>query len=186
MAEQTEAITARYDDRDQAGRAVERLSAQGIEAGRIHVLAPDRSTDRASHRATDKGTSRRLGRRFLIGIGIGVVVGAAFGAIVVALVTGAGWSGALAGAFGGATVGAGVGALTGLQSTPTMSRAWEDTFAPGQSGAVTLAVEIRDDRAGGHHSPDEVEAALAGTGAREIRRVHDLAGLHHEQDGRTP
>lgn len=180
MPTEIQAITARYDDRDGAGHAVERLSRQGIEAGRIRVLGPGTATDRIAQRVTDAGTAGRLGKRFLLGVAIGVLVGAVFGAAVVALVTGAGWSGALAGALGGAVVGAGVGALTGLQSTPTMSRAWEDTFAPDRTGAVTVAVEIRADRAGSHHAPAEVEQALAATGAREIRRVHDLAAVEEE------
>lgn len=183
MSEAVTAVTARYDRAEQAGRAVERLSAGGVEAGRIHVLTPEGGSTRRSQRGTDAGTSRRLGRRFLQGVLVGAVVGAVFGAVVVVIVTGAGSGAWLAGALGGAAAGAGLGALTGLQSAPTMARAWEGTFAPEHDGPVTIAVEIRDDRAGTRHSPADVEESLRATGPREIRRVHDLEAAARELRG---
>lgn len=183
MEQHIEAVTARYDDREDAGRGVERLSRAGIEAGRIHVLGPDPATGRTSQRGTDSGTSRRLGRRLVQGLLVGAAAGAVFGAVVVAAV--AGFAAALAGAAGGAVAGAGLGALTGLQSAPTMARAWEDSFSPARTGPVTVAVEIRDDRAGGRHSPAAVEEVLGGTGAREIRRVHDLAAVREHLRGQA-
>lgn len=184
MSEPVAAVTARYDRAEQAGLAVEHLSAGGVEAGRIHVLAPEAGMTRHSQRGTDVGSSRRLGRRFLQGMLVGLVVGAVFGAVVLAIVTGAGVGAWLAGALGGAAAGAGLGALTGLQSAPTMARAWEETFAPEHDGPVTIAVEIRDDRAGGRHSPADVEESLRSTGPREIRRVHDLEAATRELRGR--
>lgn len=185
MTERIEAITARYDDSTAAGSGVERLSAHGVEAGRIRVLGPATGADRPSQRGTDAGTSRRLGRRFLQGIAIGAAIGAVAGAIILAVVTDAGVGAWLAGALGGAAAGAGLGALTGLQSAPTMSRAWEDTFAPEHRGPVTIAVEVHDGGpatrtarpagSGSKHLAAEVEDVLRATGAREIRRVRDLA-----------
>lgn len=183
MAEDPEAITARYDDRDRAGRAVEQLSRAGIEAGRIRVLGPDTGTDRPSQRGTDTGTTRRLGRRLLQGASIGAAAGAVLGAVVVAVTTGVDVGGAMLAVIGGAVAGAGIGALTGLQSTPTMAGAWEDTFAPDRDGSVTLAVELRTDRAGSHHSAEDVEEVLATTGARDIRRVSDLRAAERRLRG---
>lgn len=185
MSEPITAVTARYDRAEQAGRAVERLSAGGVEAGRIRVLAPSAGDTRSAQRGTDAGASRRLGRRFLQGVLIGAVVGAVFGAVVVAIVTGAGTGGWLAGAVGGAVAGAGLGALTGLQSAPTMARAWEQTFSPEHEGPLTIAVEIRDDRAGSRHSPAEVEDVFRDTGAREVRRVHDLEAAEQDLRGQA-
>lgn len=183
MEQQVEAVTAHYDDGREAGHAVERLSAAGVEAGRIRVLGPTTGTGRGSQRGTDKGTARRLGERFLQGIAVGAVVGAVFGAIVLAIVTGPGIGAWLAGALGGAAAGAGLGALAGLQTAPTMSRAWEDTFAPERDGPVTLGIEIRRDGVGGRRSLAEIEETLAATGAREVRRVRDLGALEGRLQG---
>lgn len=163
-------IVARYPDGDHAGRAVERLSRHGVEAGRISLAGTtDRPLDRHTQRRRDAGTASRLAERFGKGLLAGAVAGALLGALVVVAVTGAGAGAALAGAVAGAGAGGGLGALLGLQATPTMSTAWSESFSTDESGGVVLAVQAGDEAA-----LAEVEQALAGTEAVEIRRVADL------------
>lgn len=167
----TAGIVARYPDGDTAGLAIERLSRHGVDARRI-TLAGDGETgrtDRQAQRRTDAGTSGRLGRRLGAGVVRGGLLGALLGAVLVAVATSAGVAAIAVGAVAGAGAGAWLGGLTGLQSTPTMSRAWESTFGPGGDGEVTVVVEA-DDEAGLH----AVEEALGGTGALEVRRVSDV------------
>lgn len=174
-------IIARYPDGDSAGRAIERLSGRGVEAGRISIVgSEDRPPmDRHTQRTTDAGTTSRIARRFGKGLVIGAVVGAVFGAIVVAIVTPAPLMVAvLAGGLAGAAAGAGLGALAGLESTPSMSTAWETTFAPDGPDGVVVAIEARDGA-----SLDEVQAMLAGTGAIEVRRTNDLIAAQDHLSG---
>jgi hypothetical protein len=174
MPTPTAGIVARYADGDAAGHAIERLSLHGVDAGRISLSdegtnPADRPAQRRAQRRTDAGTGARLLRRLGTGGAIGLVAGAVLGAIVVTLVTSGGASAAIAGGLTGAAAGAGLGALTGLQSTPTMSTAWASTFGAAEGEDVTVAVEGPDELA-----LLDIEEALGGTGAIEIRRVSDL------------
>jgi uncharacterized protein YcfJ len=164
------ATVALFRDAHDARRAIEHLSRQGIEAGRIE-LDPDRdpererSEPRRAQRVTDAGTTRRLGRRLGQGAGIGALVGAVVGAVVLGWVAGATVPALLVGALGGGFAGAGLGALTGLQATPTMSRAWESSFSPDTADQPVVRVEHAPD------AGDRIRRTLESAGAVEVREV---------------
>jgi hypothetical protein len=166
----TTGLVARYPDGERAGRAIARLSRRGVDGGRIHLVGGHPDGDRHDQRRVDAGTTGQLAGNLGRGVAVGAVVGAVFGAVVLLLVTSVAASAAVAvGALAGGSAGAGLGALTGLQATPSMSTAWAETFAPDPEGGVVVAVEARGDDA-----LDRIEDALAGTGATDIRRAHDL------------
>lgn len=159
---------ARFANREQAQRAIERLSRLGIDAARIHKQGRDPAHGRGLQRIADVATARRLGRLVGRAAIVGIVVGAVFGAAVVAVAdAGAAWAGALGGAGGGLLV----GALVGAASAPTMSRAWEQVTASPPRDPVTLVVDVTDDDA------RRVHRVLARTSARHVGQVRDRRGL---------
>lgn len=156
---------ALFRDADGARSAIEHLSRQGVEAGRIELdpaAAPVGT--REAHRSTDRGTTRQLGIRLGRGAAFGGLLGAVMGAAVLAWVAGPTAATLLVGALGGAFAGAGLGGLTGLQATPTMSRAWESSFSPDASERPVVRVEHAPGGAG-----DRIRRTLESAGAVEVR-----------------
>ncbi|WP_336485521.1 hypothetical protein [Methylobacterium nigriterrae] len=156
----TRAITALFDDYDDAARAVDKLEAEGIPHGDISIVASNEG-DRHAGRLTDEvgtpsrpglgeesdaadgaGTGATLGT--VLGGGAGLLAGLGLLAIPgVGPVVAAGW---LVAAVTGAGVGAATGGLLGALTGAGLSEHEAETYAEGVRQGGTL-VTVRADEA---------------------------------------
>jgi hypothetical protein len=155
----TRAITALFDDYDDAARAVDKLEAEGIPHGDISIVAnnegdrhaarlpgdravPRRDPEEESDAADGAGTGATLGT--VLGGGAGLLAGLGLLAIPgVGPVVAAGW---LVATVTGAGVGAATGGLLGGLTGAGLSEHEAETYAEGVRRGGTL-VTVRADEA---------------------------------------
>ena len=121
-------VTAVFDDRTQAERAITELRRRGIPDAQMSVVSRRADDVEVKKGATDDNTGERMGKGALAGAGVGTLFGLAALAIpgVGPFIT----AGVLASALGvtggaiasGAIVGGASGALAGVTPTATIRR----------------------------------------------------------------
>jgi uncharacterized membrane protein len=145
-------VTAVFDDRTQAERAISELRRRGIPDAQISIVSrrPD-DVDVTGKAADDTTTGERVGKGALAGAGVGTLFG-----LAAALIPGIGpfiTAGALASALGatggaaaaGAIVGGTSGALAGAFSKAGYSKEEAEFYGSRvESGGVLVAVEADD------------------------------------------
>lgn len=153
------AITALFDDYDDAAKAVDKLEAEGIPHGDISIVAsnegdrhagrvpaggtasPRKDDDTESDAADGAGTGATLGT--VLGGGAGLLAGLGLLAIPgVGPVVAAGW---LIATVTGAGVGAATGGLLGALTGAGLSEADAETYAEGVRRGGTLVTVKADD-----------------------------------------
>ena len=148
-------VTAVFDDRTQAERAISELRRRGVSDADMSIIsrrAEDAEVARGTATGADTSTTgERMGKGALAGAGVGTLFG-----IAAALIPGIGpfvTAGALASALGaaggtvaaGAIVGGTSGALAGALSKAGYSREEAEFYGPAvERGAVLVAVEADD------------------------------------------
>jgi len=141
-------VTAVFDDRTQAERAITELRRRGITDAQISVVSRRAEDVDVTTRAADDTTGARVGKGALAGAGVGTLFG-----LAAALIPGVGpfiTAGALASALGatggaaaaGAIVGGASGALAGAFSKAGYTKEEAEFYAPVvERGGVLVAVE---------------------------------------------
>ncbi|MDR7040553.1 hypothetical protein J2X36_005336 [Methylobacterium sp. BE186] len=149
----TRAITALFDDYDDAARAVDKLEAEGIAHGDISIvasnegdrhagrLAPGAAPSAESDTVDGAGTGATLGT--VLGGGAGLLAGLGLLAIPgVGPVVAAGW---LVATVTGAGVGAATGGLLGALTGAGLSEHEAETYAEGvRRGGTLVTVRAED------------------------------------------
>ena len=146
-------VTAIFDDRSQAERAVSELRRRGVSDADLSIIskrAEDAEVARGTAKDTDT-TGERVGKGALAGAGVGTLFG-----IAAALIPGVGpfiSAGVLASALGatggavaaGAIVGGTSGALAGALSKAGYSREEAEFYGPAvERGGILVAVDSDD------------------------------------------
>jgi hypothetical protein len=148
-------VTAVFDDRSQAERAIAELRRRGISDAQMSIVSrrPDDVdvTPGASSRAADDKTGERVGKGALAGVGVGTLFG-----LAALLIPGVGpfvTAGVLTSALGatggaiasGAIVGGTSGALAGAFSKAGYSKDEAEFYGSSvERGGVLVAVESDD------------------------------------------
>lgn len=170
----TRAITALFDDYDDAARAVDKLEAEGIPHGAISIVASNaddrhagrlsaepvrRSNAEESDAADGAGTGATLGT--VLGGGAGLLAGLGLLAIPgVGPVVAAGW---LVATVTGAGVGAATGGLLGALTGAGLSEHEAETYAEGvRRGGTLVTVRAEETQA------DRVTAILDRHGSIDV------------------
>lgn len=143
-------VTAVFDDRTQAERALAELRRRGVDDNDLSIVAR-RPEDVDVTKGAESDTGSRVGKGALAGAGVGTLFG-----LAAALIPGVGpfiTAGTLASALGatggaavaGAVVGGTSGALAGAFAKAGYSREEADFYAPAvERGGVLVAVETDD------------------------------------------
>lgn len=144
-------VTAVFDDRTQAERAISELRRRGIPDAQISIVSKRPDDVDVTGKAADDKTGERVGKGALAGAGVGTLFG-----LAAALIPGIGpfiTAGALASALGatggaaaaGAIVGGTSGALAGAFSKAGYSKEEAEFYGTRvESGGVLVAVESDD------------------------------------------
>jgi uncharacterized membrane protein len=144
-------VTAVFDDRTQAERAIADLRRRGISDADMSVVSRRPDDVDVTEGAADDKTGSRVGKGALAGAGVGTLFG-----LAAALIPGVGpfiTAGALASALGatggaaaaGAIVGGASGALAGAFSKAGYSRDEAEYYGSAvERGSVVVAVESDD------------------------------------------
>ena len=144
-------VTAVFDDRTQAERAIAELRRRGITDNDISVVSRRTDDVDVTKGAADDKTGERVGKGALAGAGVGTLFG-----LAAALIPGVGpfiSAGALASALGatggaiasGAIVGGASGALAGAFSKAGYSKEEAEFYGPAvERGGVLVAVDSDD------------------------------------------
>lgn len=144
-------VTAVFDDRTQAERAITELRRRGITDAQLSIVSRRADDVDVTSRPADDTTGARVGKGALAGAGVGTLFG-----LAAALIPGVGpfiTAGALASALGatggaaaaGAIVGGASGALAGAFSKAGYSKEEAEFYAPMvERGGVLVAVEADD------------------------------------------
>ena len=166
-------ITAVFDDRTQAERAINELRRYGVTDAHLSVVArhhDDVPVTGATAREPGDSAAGRAGKGALAGAGVGAIFG-----LAAALIPGVGpfiTAGALASALGvtggaaaaGAIVGGTSGAIAGALSKAGYSREEAEFYGPAvERGGVLVAVETD-----GLTSETQVRNVLAQFGGRSL------------------
>ncbi|HEX5633728.1 MAG TPA: general stress protein, partial [Gemmatimonadales bacterium] len=165
-------VTAIFDDRTQAEKALAELRRRGIPDANLSIVArrPD-DVEVGRERETDDSAGARIGKGALAGAGVGTLFGLAailipgVGPFITAgtLATALGATGGAAAA--GAIVGGTSGALAGAFANAGYSREEAEYYGPAvERGSVLLAVDV----APAHE--EQVRADLASLGGRTYGR----------------
>jgi uncharacterized membrane protein len=160
-------VTAVFDDRNQAERAINELRRRGIPDAQISIVSRRPDDVEVTGKAADDTAGERVGKGALAGAGVGTLFG-----LAAALIPGIGpfiTAGALASALGatggaaaaGAIVGGTSGALAGAFSKAGFSKEEAEFYGSRvESGGVLVAVESDD------VSADTLRAELERLGGR--------------------
>ena len=144
-------VTAVFDDRTQAERAISELRRRGIPDAQLSVVSRRADDVDVTDRAAGDTTGARVGKGALAGAGVGTLFG-----LAAALIPGVGpfiTAGALASALGatggaaaaGAIVGGASGALAGAFTKAGYSKEEAAFYGPAvERGAVLVAVDADD------------------------------------------
>ena len=158
----THAITALFDDYDEAAKAVDRIEAEGVPHADIAIVASNESErhsgrvgatattpsqqDPTAETEAKEGAGAGATVGTVIGGGAGLLAGLGLLAIPgVGPVVAAGW---LVAAITGAGVGAAAGGLLGALTGAGLSHADAETYAEGERrGGTLVTVRAEDDKA---------------------------------------
>ena len=170
-------VTAVFDDRTQAERAISELRRRGIPDAQISIVSKRPDDVDVTGKAADDKTGERVGKGALAGAGVGTLFG-----LAAALIPGIGpfiTAGALASALGatggaaaaGAIVGGTSGALAGAFSKAGYSKEEAEFYGTRvESGGVLVAVESDD------VSTDRLRAELEQLGGRTYGTTRTTTG----------
>ncbi|MCE4226097.1 hypothetical protein HCU64_20300 [Methylobacterium sp. C25] len=166
------AITALFDDYEEAAKAVDRIEAAGVPHGDISIVASNESerhrgrlppATASSHRDGDAAEGAGAGATVgtVLGGGAGLLAGLGMLAIPgVGPVVAAGW---LVAAVTGAGVGAAAGGLLGALTGAGLSQSDAETYAEGvRRGGTLVTVRADDERA------DRVTSLLQKSGSIDL------------------
>ena len=165
----TGSVVASFESPAAAKSAMAALERSGVPTRAIHVISEAPELTRAGNARADEAAARWATDRIVVGALLGAAVGALAGALILVLaVEDPGtyaWIGTLAGsAFAGAIIGAFISFGTAAPRTPAAWRTYELRHAE------EVCIAVRPSRG---HSVEEVSAALATEGGRDVQ-VTDL------------
>ena len=170
-------VTAVFDDRTQAERAIAEFRRRGIPDAQISLVSRRPDDVDVTGKASADSTGERVGKGALAGAGVGTLFG-----LAAVLIPGVGpfiTAGALASALGatggaaaaGAIVGGTSGALAGAFSKAGYSKEEAEFYGPKvESGGVLVAVEADD------VSADRLRAELEQLGGRTYGTTRTTTG----------